>query len=320
VVANAGTQELRIFDSNGALLSRFGRRGKGPGEFERLGWVGHSGDTAFVFDGASNRLSTIRLGESPLLLDGLNVTSDGGKGRYSITGRLADGRWLATTGIQPTFDGPPGVHRLPGYAGLIPITGDGQVDWLAEQPSGAIFVYNPTGDVANAAVGVIAFTPWFHAAAAGSNFWYGESGADSLIRLDTRTGERTVVRLPFPAAAPSPAAIAALRAEALGQARFPADSGYAEAKHSGRYLPKQLPYFGGLRATSNGELWVPEYSEQPPAPTRHLVLNETGVALAWVTMPAGVRLLDAGADYIIGVHSDLDGIEAVRVYRLSRNQ
>jgi hypothetical protein len=69
---NAGSHELRVYDENGRLLSQTGRRGGGPGEFQRPRRVYLLGDTLAVFDGSSNRLSLHRLdgefiGTLPLL-------------------------------------------------------------------------------------------------------------------------------------------------------------------------------------------------------------------------------------------------------------
>ena len=40
--------------------------------------------------------------------------------------------------------------------------------------------------------------------------------------------------------------------------------------------------------------------------------------MARVSVAPGFRLTDVGRDYIVGIHRDSDGVEAVRVYALSR--
>jgi hypothetical protein len=49
--------QIRVYDSNGAFLSRFGRLGDGPGEFRRARLHGQIADTIFVMDDYTGRLS-----------------------------------------------------------------------------------------------------------------------------------------------------------------------------------------------------------------------------------------------------------------------
>lgn len=51
---------VRVYDAQGALRYRFGRRGEGPGEFRQLGaWSGWLGDTLWVIDPSLRRLTVI---------------------------------------------------------------------------------------------------------------------------------------------------------------------------------------------------------------------------------------------------------------------
>jgi hypothetical protein len=88
VVANAGTAQLRFFDSDGRFLKSIGRRGTGPGEFRNMRglWV-IRGDSLVVWDGGP----------------GLGLFSPGGE--YVRTARTADapfdgfGRQYPPTGV-----------------------------------------------------------------------------------------------------------------------------------------------------------------------------------------------------------------------------
>jgi hypothetical protein len=60
VVANAGTSELRIFDSTGRYLRAVGRRGSGPGEYQgALGLTPAGRDSLIVYDAGSGRFSVL---------------------------------------------------------------------------------------------------------------------------------------------------------------------------------------------------------------------------------------------------------------------
>jgi hypothetical protein len=139
-IANRGTNDIRIFDARGRHVTTFGRTGDGPGEFRRIDWIGRSGDTAWFYDFGHQRISAVLLGAKPSLSGTTRVTATGKRESFSVTGRLADGRWVVTTNVSPTFEGPPGVHRLPGSTGIVARTGDGEVTWLGDFKSAAIFV------------------------------------------------------------------------------------------------------------------------------------------------------------------------------------
>ncbi len=75
VVANGGSQELRMFDPSGTHVATWGGRGEGPGEFTDLGWVApwpgdsivawHAPRTGIsVFDGEGNYGRTFRVADN----------------------------------------------------------------------------------------------------------------------------------------------------------------------------------------------------------------------------------------------------------------
>ncbi len=56
VVANAGTHELRVYDSNGDFLGSSGREGAGPGEFKNIGVLEvFAYDSLLTWDWGNNR-------------------------------------------------------------------------------------------------------------------------------------------------------------------------------------------------------------------------------------------------------------------------
>ncbi|HEX6313668.1 MAG TPA: hypothetical protein VFZ73_02370, partial [Gemmatimonadaceae bacterium] len=214
-VANRGTNDIRIFDDRGRHVTTFGRTGDGPGEFRRLEWIGRSGDTAWFFDSGLQRVTAVLLGAEPKLAGTVRITATGKRESFGVNGRLRDGRFVVTTNVSPTFDGPPGVHRLPGSVGIIARTGDGDVDWLGDFRSAAIFVHNPTGNVKDAATGPIAFPPWLRSTTSGEQIWIGDSGGDSLVVVRSRDLSRFTVRVPFPRRAPARALIDAARKQEM---------------------------------------------------------------------------------------------------------
>lgn len=60
VVANAGTRELRFFDSSGRFLYAQGRQGEGPGEYRTLtGLWRMGGDTLVAYDRSLGRMTVV---------------------------------------------------------------------------------------------------------------------------------------------------------------------------------------------------------------------------------------------------------------------
>ena len=113
VVANAGTSELRVFDSTGKYLYAIGRKGQGPGEFVSLGMVWRlPGDTLVAMDYQLRRFSVF-------VPSGEFVSSSGGMVRSARGGvdaslRLLDGRLVGTEidfGEMKETSGP--VRRVP---------------------------------------------------------------------------------------------------------------------------------------------------------------------------------------------------------------
>lgn len=317
-VLNGGTNEMRLFDEHGRSIRSFGGTGSGPGEFRFISWAGRSGDTVFVFDNSLSRISGVILRGEPRLLGTWPVTARGTRGPLSVGGRLADGRWLVATGVSPGWDGPPGVHRLPQSVGVISADGTGEVSWIGEFPSAAFFVFSPTGNIQQASLGPIAFSPWFYSVASGQHVWLGESGADSLVRMEFGRGTRATLRLPLPRRTPPAALIASGRAREMLAATNERSRMRADAKWSATYLPPTLPFFEALVPGPGGEIWIQDYVGVRTDSARYLVVGPDMVARAWVRVPRGVRLHDVGLDYVLGVHEDGDGVESMRLYRLSR--
>jgi hypothetical protein len=316
-VVNGATSEIRFFDSNGKFFRTFGRMGSGPGEFRNIGWVGRQHDTLFAMDHGAQRITTLVVDSVPRLVRSVQLTAQGKRGHYFVNGRFGDGRWLVHTGSSPRWDGPPGVHRLPAWTGWIPAAGDGEVVWIAERRDLAVFVHNPTGDIKQAIIGAAAFSPAYFAVASGPFVWLADSDSDSLEQINVGSSSRRAVRLPFPAVRPSRALAAAARAREESRMRGGAPKGFQDEKY-GSKLPQFLPRFEQLVLGPDGELWVQQYASDRSEATRYLVLDPELRPLAWVRVAAGFRVMELGHDYVLGVHEDGDGLETVRMYRLTR--
>ena len=317
VVVDGSTNELRVFDARGTFLHSFGRKGAGPGEFQGMQWNAHFGDTAVVYDGNLRRITTISLAGAPRLLEEMPVRGEEERG-FDIAGRLRDGRWVAHRLGLPDMRLAPGVQRLAGTAGLLAANAVGVVDWFPEQPDLSVIVYNPDASRKQVSVVVAPFASSLAVAASGSVIWLGNTASDSLVRFDALTAKRTTVRLPDPPVALTRSVIESARAREVASARSQSARDLVALKYAANHLPRNQPVFEDLIPGYGEELWVQRFTDEPSAPGRYVVVAGHGMPMARVSVAPGFRLTDVGRDYIVGIHRDTDGVEAVRVYALSR--
>jgi hypothetical protein len=318
-VVNSATSDVRIFGARGEHLKTFGRAGAGPGEFQGMQFAGRSGDTAFFYDYSLKRITVAALTAEPHVVKTIAFTSASRRGFASVDGRLSDGRWTVGTWISPGWDGPPGTYRMNTSVGVVPADAGGSVEWIAESPSSGVFVHNPTGNIKEAMVGIVGFSPNFMHTVSGASVVYGDPATDTIT---IQAGDqRRVARLPIPKRPITRAMAEAARDRELAQLSPSAGEkgrAWVVARYDAKNLFKDLPLFSDLGSGPDGEIWVEEYTATKQEPCRYLVLDASGTARAWVSVPAGFRIAEAGRDYVAGIQVDADDVETVRVYALHR--
>jgi hypothetical protein len=67
---------------------------------------------------------------------------------------------------------------------------------------------------------------------------------------------------------------------------------------------------------AEGNLWVQEWKVVPYERRRFSIFDPDGRLVAAVTTPEGLRITDIGADYVLGVWRDENGVEFVRLHTL----
>jgi hypothetical protein len=87
-----------------------------------------------------------------------------------------------------------------------------------------------------------------------------------------------------------------------------------------RPLPATKPWISDLRVDDLGLLWAEQYAPwEDTSPRTWDVFDTAGKLIGDVRMPTRFRAHHIGTDFIAGVATDDDGVESVRVYRLTRN-
>lgn len=102
------TRQVRVFDSAGAFVRRIGRQGDGPGEFRNVTTVGVVGDTVWVREVSSQRITLFTTGGELLgtvsTIEGVEVGPDSEASVLAHAASLRpDGRFEAVYRFPATF-------------------------------------------------------------------------------------------------------------------------------------------------------------------------------------------------------------------------
>lgn len=313
VIANAGSNEIRVFDASGVHQASWGRTGQGPGEFTALSgvarWPGDSiaawdtrARTIAVFDaeGVLGRSFVLEADGRPAdprmaLGDGtvLGRTVDSGatgpgyrREQISYELRDADGNTVLSLGVHPgreaylNMDGPFPVFGLLPFSRAV-----SEAQW---------------GDL-------IILTPDDHY---------------EIRALDRSTGALArIVRRDYANRAPTRAEVDEAIDDALERTSLTGEQ--LESTREGyKAMPlvESFPAFRALLTDGLDHLWVREATlpgMDRPAPL-WTVFDPEGRVLGFIETPDGLTVLEIGADYILGRTTDDLGVESVQVWGLER--
>jgi len=80
-----------------------------------------------------------------------------------------------------------------------------------------------------------------------------------------------------------------------------------------------MPAYSNILADDDGNIWVETYHTSYDSERRFLVLAPDGRLLARCVLPGTLDVRQVGADYILGIWRDEDGVEFVREYALDHS-
>jgi hypothetical protein len=89
--------------------------------------------------------------------------------------------------------------------------------------------------------------------------------------------------------------------------------------------PKAMPPYAAFRVSSTGSLWVRDYHPSDAigsiagadSTVAWTIFDRDGRVRGRLHLPLSLAILDLGADYLLGRWRDADGVETIRLYRLS---
>ena len=305
VVANEQV-ELRFFDGTGKYLTTVARRGRGPGEYEQLFRLFRvSGDTLLAYETSTRRIDVrdpkgklVRAFNIPntLLFAGL-----GGRGAIYVPYRMPDRQKVGVH--QDTLelyrlhnDGTPGnlSSRLPGYWTDMR-SGERGSSWREVFLSGSPML-----------VGGTQGTVFMHGDAS-TAYWFGDGGRlEAITRVhlprvrvtdaDRRDSERW------------------MRDMRTRNPRIRVDPGQAPPVYA-----SHLAQVTRLAVDSEGRAWMRRWTRYADREAEWIVLERSGAPIARIMMPAAFLPNDIGADYVLGIRTDGDGVQSIHKYRIVRS-
>ncbi len=303
VVADGGSNEVRVFDAEGVHLRSWGGYGDGHGEFDELHAVARwRGDSVAAWDHFPHRGVSIFDSEGNL---GRVVALGMGQPDRSITilrggGFLAD-HWLrgtSGTGLlvqEQVFE----IRDADGVriASLAPLVGReffefrnrGMPVWMDVAFSRSVYA-----------------AAWRDLAVVSRNDRY------ELRAYATDGALRRIVRVDL-APVPATESLIAVEREEWGE---------RGDRFDGMPHPETLPAFGTIMSDALDHLWVREY-DVPGDEGRHrlwTVFDPEGRMLGYVEMPRGMVIDEIGTDYVLGRRAGEMGVAQVAVWPLRRGR
>ena len=325
VVANSGTDELRFYDSTGSHLLSVGRDGFGPGEFKDIYGMWIAGDTLVIQDFGQDRVSLFSIsGEH---VETVMLHREPNTGPSVAAGTFSDGSIL---GGQFVFDRTTprkeGMNFQQPDMALRRYTLDGAVlDSL-----GTFFVADLISEILDSktdeATGVAyassvtssaPFGPHATWKAAGEHLYYGSSKSYEILVYGIQGTLERIIRRPIPNEPVTAADIDRFRDDFVDE-----DSRFASWQRRRVFeldFPGTKPAYGTIVVDKLENVWVSEYETAEDETFRDwTVFDAEGRMLGVVQVPRRMRVLEIGAEYVLGVwYTDLD-VEQVRSHRFLR--
>ncbi len=316
VVANTGSDELRVFDASGTHVATWGRRGEGPGEFVALTQVHRwRGDSLLALYSRTRHLSVLdsdgNVGRAFTLLRGESFFR---VEAVLPVGAILSSDWVSRGGLSDGLSRTEETYRVRDAEGdMVSLVGSfpgtewfsswsGSSGWSVEIPHAHRISTFAWG-------GLVAIAP-------NDTYEIRVFGLDGTLKR--------IVRRDHDLVASTEAHIDAEIEDRV--ARRPEEE-RAERRRQLREdlqdipLPETFPAFAAAMADLVDHLWVREYEipgEGGAGPV-WTVFDPEGRVLGFVETPAGLDVYEIGEDHILGLATDELGVEYIQVWSLERS-
>jgi hypothetical protein len=330
-LANATTNEIRLYDAQGKHLRTAGRPGGGPGEYQNIQgfWLG-PGDSLLVGEPLTRRLSVLD-GQGNFARSFFLGAQSGqlapSKGRVEIAfpvGWFADGAVVGLSQSIAINQNRPGMYR--DSVTLIRYAADGSVrDTLGRFPGVEMEQMTVTLGPQTLSVPTavplgkqtVSVTTNDRLALAQNNSWEVElRRADGTLRTLARSGQKPAKLTPSDIAAHRKEMLALMEAQPMFRGIPEALKRQIKTRAEQAKYPATLPFFGSLLADPEGNVWAQEAAAPTRKEQRFVVIDSTGRWLGTVTMPENFHPTFIATDAVYGIWKDADEVEHVRGYAL----
>lgn len=305
VVANEGSNEVRLYAPDGTFAHAFGREGEGPGEFRRLTSVHAApGDSLAAFDYWLARITVFRMGEAGSRTIDL---SHFGTRVWRVVS-LGDETFAAIVYGYPAAN-LQGLYRVAYTIVKFDLHG-GEVDTLATIAGSEGFQFDQ-GDARPL------FAKNGFIAGHGGRLYAGDADSMQVAVYGGDGALEMILRVPGYDLRLTDAERAAERATLLPETEVPA---FIRDVVAALPDPATRPAFAQLLVDAPGNVWAPEHQgrAERDRPTECAVFGPDGEWLGHVTLPAGFTPHEIGEDWILGVQRDTLDTEHVQLLRLQR--
>ncbi|HEV8365403.1 MAG TPA: hypothetical protein VGQ52_17935 [Gemmatimonadaceae bacterium] len=317
-VLESNPPQVRLYDSAGKHRSSFGRRGRGPGEFENLQrFTPHTGDSLVVSQ--AYRVSVFdRAGKH-----GRTISTATAQTQLALAYRMLwDGSMLAATRSMPTAQEQAskreGITRDSTHIVILAANGAEIVKDLGKRPSTELMMARQGAGWVHT---VRAFSAGVLMEGGDSLVFILEADGAQLDVLSASTGRqlRKIVLNLTPREVTERDREEFARSRRDGAARGPnpaiAKQG-TEAYLKLMTYPRYMPYFDALRWSYDRVVRLKRYVAPVDSRAQWLSLTTGGQLLSVIDIPAKARVLDFDRDRVLIVERDADDLEYLALYKL----
>ncbi len=313
VVANAGTSELRIYDSGGHHLLSFGSPGDGPGQFRGVAWITVAGqDSLLTWDPSSARLSFFGLDGK--FLGSSTVSAPNGQ-IPAILGAWED-RLLLGKLRSTTTEFSEGLVRDTVPYVAIDFSGD-ILYTLGEYEDREYYSrVSAAGPRVRTAGVTVPFARNGRTAVAPDGYYFGTGQSYEITYFSRKGDPRRVIRR-FVQNRPVTDDIKRQWVQQfVGQSSTGDIRDMQDRMLESVPFPETLPAYRDLLTDDEGNLWVRDYTVSGDEAVAWHVFNTSGEWMGGVRFPRGFEPTSIGHEYVLGILRDELEIEHVQMYDL----
>ncbi len=316
VVANAGSYELRFYNSEGTFLKAAGRKGGGPGEFGGMLWIqSYAGDSLIIYDWRNRRVSFF--------------DDEGNFGRSFQLKFLAQGGGFPIyTGIFPDqslmvavqeflMSGEMKTELRRDTVVYLRTDSEGElIDTLGCLPGGEVYT---NVDEDRAVAGVRPFGRYPQQVVSGKGFYYGSSDAYEIAFYDMKGKLKRIIRRAQPLLRVTAEDIELHKQQQIEEAEAEGASQMIEHLMATVPFPETMPPYSEFRTDLHDNLWVADYRRPGDDQPTWTIFDPSGQMLGVVVTPERFTIHQIGVDFVLGRWSDEMDVEHVRLFSLIKS-